>query len=1016
MGVRLRLFFSACAVVFAVLILVGVSLWLGSRTDPRAPVFPLGPNQVKPEIAIKYQHVVVLAPDGTLWSWGDNRFFSARPGSGGWATPGRVHMDSDWKAIASGVGCTIALKADGTMWQWGVGVAGISQVTPDTNWEAVASGNNHCMALKADGTLWCWGDNSFGQMGDGTTARRVNPVQAAGGNKWVAVTAVLSLTVGLQNDGTLWAWGSLYDPQEMSRTPTRLSSSTNWTAIYPAGRTFVARQRDGTYWVGGWPWPVPVGSGAETTIHIPGPAPIKELVKLGDVTGWSNLAFGDCVLGLKTDGRLWGFGLSPEGHADTGTGAWSDPTKPLPVGSRRDWVTVATEGGASVGMTADGCVWAWGRRLETPAEFSSLRRRVNRLIRSYNPKYNPAPKPISSSRPQLVLRFTQQETNRTNSTQDLPPPRKRPRRGPRGMVQSRVPGCWMQAMKMRPRLPYHRDGVGFWLALPIVAATAFSARAEAGGTNKELVALGEQVLRLLHDRDPDRFALQVAPSIADWRSFLSTSTNQAATAKKDDALGPDFEKELDHQRKSVAKSARLVLDQAARLGLEPSRILFRVTEVAGTATSRFHNPRIMSEGENLPSSFDLKIKLRVELVGEASRETTLSGEYELAIGGALKFPTGWRTYEGISWSRFPDGVGDERTRLEMRFNSKVARHTDSLHAEDDSALEKLGATLIQFLRQRDEKSFETNALWSFEDSWKEFQQVAEQIEAKDRPSRKELEEAWTTFHQEILGSARDILAQAETLGLNFSSADMKLKDAVAEHPYQREGFGILDGTDAGPARFILSVESDRKSKAGRSIAGQYIITASRIRRGAQAWIVEDKMHWQQFPEGLLGPNELRDLEFENYVAEHGALPPGTSSPEIELVRLSDETKTKLSDFRGKVLVLEWWATSCGPCQEPMAKLQTLREKHPGWSNKVEIVTVSIDDQLRMASEHLAKRGWTNTFNLWAGPGDWRSPSAKAFRLHGIPTCYVLDSKGNVVQAGHPIGLQLPEIVGRLLGE
>ena len=112
------------------------------------------------------------------------------------------------------------------------------------------------------------------------------------------------------------------------------------------------------------------------------------------------------------------------------------------------------------------------------------------------------------------------------------------------------------------------------------------------------------------------------------------------------------------------------------------------------------------------------------------------------------------------------------------------------------------------------------------------------------------------------------------------------------------------------------------------------------------------------------------MAFENYVAEHGALPPGTPAPEIEFVRLSDQTKAKLSDFRGKVLVLEWWATSCGPCQEPMAKLQKLRDRHPEWTNKVEIVTVSIDDQLRQAREHLAKRGWTNTFNAWAGPGNW----------------------------------------------
>ena len=37
---------------------------------------------------------------------------------------------------------------------------------------AISAGNNHTMAIKSDGTLWSWGDNSYGQLGDGTTESR----------------------------------------------------------------------------------------------------------------------------------------------------------------------------------------------------------------------------------------------------------------------------------------------------------------------------------------------------------------------------------------------------------------------------------------------------------------------------------------------------------------------------------------------------------------------------------------------------------------------------------------------------------------------------------------------------------------------------------------------------------------------------------------------------------------------------------------------------------------------------
>jgi hypothetical protein len=64
--------------------------------------------------------------------------------------------------------------------------------------------------------------------------------------------------------------------------------------------------------------------------------------------------------------------------------------------------------------------------------------------------------------------------------------------------------------------------------------------------------------------------------------------------------------------------------------------------------------------------------------------------------------------------------------------------------------------------------------------------------------------------------------------------------------------------------------------------------------------------------------------------------------------------------------------------------------------------------------HLARRGWTNTLNAWAGEGGWNSTAAKQFRLHGVPTCYVLDPQGKVVQAGDPSGLSITNVIARLL--
>ena len=84
----------------------------------------------------------------------------------------------------------------------------------------------------------------------------------------------------------------------------------------------------------------------------------------------------------------------------------------------------------------------------------------------------------------------------------------------------------------------------------------------------------------------------------------------------------------------------------------------------------------------------------------------------------FEFPDGWRTYEGIRWSRFPDGIADERTKREVMLVSNiVARVGLPLHAADDPAFAALGNTLVRFLQQRDEKIFASEAMRSFEETW-----------------------------------------------------------------------------------------------------------------------------------------------------------------------------------------------------------------------------------------------------------------------------------------------------------
>lgn len=99
----------------------------------------------------------------------------------------------------------------------------------------------------------------------------------------------------------------------------------------------------------------------------------------------------------------------------------------------------------------------------------------------------------------------------------------------------------------------------------------------------------------------------------------------------------------------------------------------------------------------------------------------------------------------------------------------------------------------------------------------------------------------------------------------------------------------------------------------------------------------------------------------------------------------------LADLRGKVVVLDFWATWCPPCNRMTPKLKKLYDDFK--SKGLEIVGVSLDRDEEPLRNYLKDHGitWPQVFTTdRAIIREW----AKAFDFSGIPTLYVIDKQGN----------------------
>lgn len=301
-------------------------------------------------------------------------------------------LSGSWKAISTGtrantLGFTsqAAIKSDGTLWTWGNNTYGqlgsgttfnrdyVTQNGTDVDWSFVnITAGDHAVAIKNNGTLWAWGYNAYGELGTGDTISRSSPVQVGSATNWISAIAATGsggATLALKSDGTLWAVGNnqlgqLGQGDTVNRSAFVQVPGT-WSQFTTSLFSILGLATDGTIW--SWGYNATGELGQLDVVHR------STKTQIGTNTTWAALAAPQSATAnfaaTDTSGNIWAWGSNATGQLGQGDSINRSSPVQIAAGKRTlvvsplqiagTWNDVST-GGHSVAIKSDGSLWTWG--------------------------------------------------------------------------------------------------------------------------------------------------------------------------------------------------------------------------------------------------------------------------------------------------------------------------------------------------------------------------------------------------------------------------------------------------------------------------------------------------------------------------------------------------------------------------------------------------------------------------------------------------------------------------------
>jgi alpha-tubulin suppressor-like RCC1 family protein/alpha-beta hydrolase superfamily lysophospholipase len=222
----------------------------------------------------------------------------------------------------------------------------------------IATGGAHACVIFNAGQVLCWGDNSYGQLGNGTTDQSYGPVVVSGISTAVSVAAGDNHSCAVLTDSTVRCWGRNNSGQLGNATnsdsyvPVAVSGISTATAVATGGSHSCARLSNSTLKCWGYGIFGQLGDGTNSSSNTP--------LSVSGITTATAVAGGylhTCARLSNSSVRCWGAG-------DLGNGGPTGSATPVTVSGISTATAVAAGAEHSCAILSNGTVKCWGRNAE----------------------------------------------------------------------------------------------------------------------------------------------------------------------------------------------------------------------------------------------------------------------------------------------------------------------------------------------------------------------------------------------------------------------------------------------------------------------------------------------------------------------------------------------------------------------------------------------------------------------------------------------------------------------------